>query len=175
MRTSSPTPNRPTSSARSAAASCPDEVVVVGGHLDSWDVGAGATDDGGGCVVTWEALRLMKKLNLRPRRTVRVVLWTNEENGGRGGSGVSRSAPRRAGQARDDDGIRRRRVPPARVRLQRHRRRAARRCRAIATLLAGIAADADRPGRRRRRHRTRASRRRGSRRCRSRSTDRSTS
>jgi len=63
----------------------PDEVVVVGGHLDSWDVGAGATDDGGGCVVTWEALRLMKKLNLRPRRTVRVVLFTNEENGGRGG------------------------------------------------------------------------------------------
>jgi carboxypeptidase Q len=63
----------------------PDELVVVGGHLDSWDVGAGASDDGGGCVVTWEALRLMKKLNLRPRRTVRVVLWTNEENGTRGG------------------------------------------------------------------------------------------
>ena len=63
----------------------PDEIVVVSGHLDSWDVGAGATDDGGGCVVTWEALRLMKALNLRPRRTVRVVLWTNEENGGRGG------------------------------------------------------------------------------------------
>jgi len=65
----------------------PDEVVVIGGHLDSWDVGAGASDDGGGCVVMWEALRLMKKLNLRPRRTVRVVLWTNEENGGRGGQG----------------------------------------------------------------------------------------
>ena len=63
----------------------PDEVVVVSGHLDSWDVGAGASDDGGGCIVTWEALRIMKKLNLRPRRTVRVVLWTNEENGGRGG------------------------------------------------------------------------------------------
>jgi carboxypeptidase Q len=63
----------------------PDEVVVVSGHLDSWDVGDGATDDGGGCIVTWDALRIMKKLNLRPRRTVRVVLWTNEENGGRGG------------------------------------------------------------------------------------------
>src|SRR5262245_51558462 len=63
----------------------PDEIVVVSGHLDSWDVGAGAIDDGGGCIVTWEALRVMKKLNLRPRRTVRVVLWTNEENGGRGG------------------------------------------------------------------------------------------
>jgi carboxypeptidase Q len=59
-------------------------VVVVGGHFDSWDVGTGSTDDGGGCVVTWEALRLMKKLSLRPRRTVRVVLWTNEENGLRG-------------------------------------------------------------------------------------------
>jgi carboxypeptidase Q len=63
----------------------PDEIVVVGGHLDSWDVGAGASDDGGGCIVTWEALRVMKKLGLRPRRTVRVVLFTNEENGGRGG------------------------------------------------------------------------------------------
>jgi carboxypeptidase Q len=63
----------------------PDEVVVIGGHFDSWDVGTGATDDGGGSIATWEALRLMKKLNLRPRRTVRVVLWTNEENGGRGG------------------------------------------------------------------------------------------
>jgi len=64
----------------------PNEVVVIGGHFDSWDVGTGSTDDGSGCVVTWEALRLMKKLNLRPRRTVRVVLWTNEENGGRGGT-----------------------------------------------------------------------------------------
>ena len=63
----------------------PDEVIVVGGHFDSWDVGTGSTDDGGGCVVTWEALRLMKKLNLRPRRTVRVVLFTNEENGLAGG------------------------------------------------------------------------------------------
>jgi carboxypeptidase Q len=62
----------------------PDEIVVVGGHLDSWDVGAGASDDGGGCVATWEALRLIKKLGLQPRRTVRVVLFTNEENGTRG-------------------------------------------------------------------------------------------
>ena len=65
----------------------PDEIVLVGGHFDSWDVGTGASDDGGGCVVTWEALRLMKTLNLRPRRTVRVVLFTNEENGLRGGNG----------------------------------------------------------------------------------------
>ncbi|MDA1306302.1 MAG: M20/M25/M40 family metallo-hydrolase [Acidobacteria bacterium] len=64
----------------------PNELVVVGCHFDSWDVGAGASDDGGGCIVTWEALRLMKTLGLRPRRTVRVVLWTNEENGLRGGN-----------------------------------------------------------------------------------------
>ena len=62
----------------------PDEIVVLGGHLDSWDVGAGASDDGVGCVITWEALRLMKKLGIQPRRTVRLVLWTNEENGTRG-------------------------------------------------------------------------------------------
>jgi carboxypeptidase Q len=62
----------------------PDEVVVVGGHIDSWDVGTGAMDDAGGSVAAWEAVRLMKRLNLRPRRTVRVVLWTNEENGLRG-------------------------------------------------------------------------------------------
>jgi carboxypeptidase Q len=62
----------------------PDEVVLVGCHFDSWDVGAGASDDGVGCIVTWEAARLMKKLNISPRRTVRVVLFTNEENGLRG-------------------------------------------------------------------------------------------
>ncbi len=62
----------------------PDEVVVLGGHIDSWDVGQGAMDDGGGAVAAWEAVRLMHRLGLRPRRTVRVVLWTNEENGGRG-------------------------------------------------------------------------------------------
>jgi carboxypeptidase Q len=56
-------------------------VVVVGGHIDSWDVGQGAMDDGGGSVAAWEAVRLMHALGLRPRRTVRVVLWTNEENG----------------------------------------------------------------------------------------------
>jgi carboxypeptidase Q len=64
----------------------PKEVLVMGGHIDSWDVGAGATDDGGGCVVTWEALRLIHKLDLHPRRTIRVVLFTNEENGTRGGN-----------------------------------------------------------------------------------------
>lgn len=62
----------------------PEEFVVLGGHIDSWDVGQGAMDDGGGCVAAWEAVRLMHALGLRPRRTVRVVLWTNEENGLRG-------------------------------------------------------------------------------------------
>ncbi len=62
----------------------PEEVVVLGGHIDSWDVGQGAMDDAGGCVAAWEAVRLMKALGLQPRRTVRVVLWTNEENGLRG-------------------------------------------------------------------------------------------
>jgi carboxypeptidase Q len=62
----------------------PEEVIVLGGHIDSWDVGQGAMDDAGGSVAAWEAVRLMKQLGLRPRRTVRVVLWTNEENGLRG-------------------------------------------------------------------------------------------
>jgi carboxypeptidase Q len=64
----------------------PDEVVVLGGHIDSWDVGQGAMDDGGGAVSAWEAVRLIRQLGLHPRRTVRVVLWTNEENGVDGGN-----------------------------------------------------------------------------------------
>ncbi len=64
----------------------PDEIVVMGGHIDSWDVGRGAMDDAGGVVAAWEAVRLMQKLGLRPRRTIRVVGWTNEENGLRGGN-----------------------------------------------------------------------------------------
>lgn len=63
----------------------PDEVVLIGGHIDSWDVGQGAHDDGAGTVASMQALALLKKLDLRPRRTLRVVLWTNEENGLRGG------------------------------------------------------------------------------------------
>ena len=62
----------------------PDEVIVLGGHIDSWDVGQGAMDDGGGVVSAWEALRLIKQLGLKPRRTIRVVAWVNEEMGGRG-------------------------------------------------------------------------------------------
>ncbi len=59
----------------------PGEIIIVSGHIDSWDVGQGSMDDGGGAMAAWEALRLMRQLHLRPRRTVRVVLWTNEENG----------------------------------------------------------------------------------------------
>jgi carboxypeptidase Q len=65
----------------------PDQVVVLGGHIDSWDVGQGAMDDAGGSVAAWEAVRLLQQLGLQPRRTIRVVLWTNEENGLRGGTG----------------------------------------------------------------------------------------
>lgn len=63
----------------------PDEIVVIGGHIDSWDVGDGSTDDGAGCVMAMEAAALLKELGLVPRRTIRVVLFTNEENGLRGG------------------------------------------------------------------------------------------
>ena len=63
----------------------PDEIVVIGGHLDSWDVGAGAQDDGSGCITALEAAHLIHELGFRPRRTLRVVFWTNEENGGAGG------------------------------------------------------------------------------------------
>ncbi|MCB1035607.1 MAG: M20/M25/M40 family metallo-hydrolase, partial [Acidobacteria bacterium] len=63
----------------------PDEVVVLSGHFDSWDVGQGAHDDGASCMAAWRALVLLHDLGLRPRRTLRVVLWTNEENGLAGG------------------------------------------------------------------------------------------
>jgi carboxypeptidase Q len=66
-----------------------DEVVVIGCHLDSWDVGQGAQDDGAGCVMAMEAGRLLASLPRPPRRTVRVVLFTNEENGLRGGTGYA--------------------------------------------------------------------------------------
>ena len=63
----------------------PAEVVVMGGHYDSWDVGQGAHDDGCACMAAWQALTILKEMGLRPRRTLRVVLWTSEENSGNGG------------------------------------------------------------------------------------------
>ena len=67
----------------------PDEVVVIGGHIDSWDVGQGAHDDGAGVVTMMQTLVVLNKLHLQPRRTIRVVLFTNEENGLRGGKGYA--------------------------------------------------------------------------------------
>ena len=63
----------------------PEEIVVIGGHLDSWDVGQGAQDDGASVIACLQAVALMKKLGIQPRRTIRVAFWVNEENGGRGG------------------------------------------------------------------------------------------
>ncbi len=63
----------------------PDEIIVVGGHLDSWDLAEGAHDDGAGCVQAMEVLRIMKTLGIKPKRTIRAVLFMNEENGLRGG------------------------------------------------------------------------------------------
>lgn len=64
----------------------PEEIVLLSGHLDSWDVGQGAQDDGVGCMIAWEAVRLIREAGLKPRRTLRVVLFTNEENGLKGGT-----------------------------------------------------------------------------------------
>ncbi len=68
----------------------PEEVVVMGGHIDSWDVGQGAQDDGSGIMATLEAATLIHQLGLKPKRTIRVVFWVNEENGGRGGEAYLR-------------------------------------------------------------------------------------
>ena len=62
----------------------PNEVIALGGHLDSWDLGKGAHDDGAGVTQAMEALRIISQLGLKPKRTIRVVAWMNEENGGRG-------------------------------------------------------------------------------------------
>jgi carboxypeptidase Q len=63
----------------------PEQIMVVSGHLDSWDIGEGAHDDGAGCVQSIEVLRTFKSLNIKPRHTLRVVLYMNEENGVKGG------------------------------------------------------------------------------------------
>ncbi|HMM33255.1 MAG TPA: M20/M25/M40 family metallo-hydrolase [Thermoanaerobaculia bacterium] len=86
----------------------PDEVVVVSGHLDSWDLGTGAVDDGAGVAIAIEAARLVSELPRRPRRTIRVVLFANEESGLAGGKGyVARHAaelPKHAGAFEADSG-----------------------------------------------------------------------
>lgn len=65
--------------------STPDEIIAVGGHLDSWDVGEGAHDDGAGCMQAIEAIRILKTIGYQPKRTLRAVMWMNEENGLMGG------------------------------------------------------------------------------------------
>lgn len=65
--------------------SFPQEIITVGGHLDSWDLAEGAQDDGAGCVQSIEIIRVFKSLGIRPKRTIRAVMFMNEENGGRGG------------------------------------------------------------------------------------------
>jgi hypothetical protein len=64
----------------------PKEIIAIGGHLDSWDVGTGAHDDGAGCVQSMDVLQLIKRLGYRPKRTIRCVLFMNEENGLAGGN-----------------------------------------------------------------------------------------
>lgn len=70
----------------------PDEIIVIGGHLDSWDLGDGSHDDGAGIVQSMEVLRILKNLNYSPKRTIRVVLFANEENGLKGGTKYAEEA-----------------------------------------------------------------------------------
>ncbi len=73
----------------------PNEYIIAGGHLDSWDVGEGAHDDGAGCVQSMDMLRILKKTGYKPRRTIRCVLFMNEENGLRGGNTYATEAARK--------------------------------------------------------------------------------
>ena len=72
----------------------PNEIITIGGHLDSWDIGEGAHDDGAGVVHTLETLRILKAIGYQPKRTLRFVLFINEENGNRGGEEYARQAAR---------------------------------------------------------------------------------
>ena len=87
----------------------PDEIVLVGAHLDSWDLGTGAIDDGAGCGIVIEAARLVGKLPAHPRRTIRVVLFANEENGLAGGRAYAKAHADELGRPRRGrrDGLRR--------------------------------------------------------------------
>jgi carboxypeptidase Q len=70
----------------------PNEIITIGGHLDSWDIGEGAHDDGAGCVQSMEILHIFKSLNYKPKHTIRIVLFANEENGLRGGNKYAEEA-----------------------------------------------------------------------------------
>lgn len=69
----------------------PEQIVIVSGHLDSWDLGTGAIDDGAGVVVAMEAAQILQKLHLRPRRTLRVIAWMDEETGGSGSQAYAKN------------------------------------------------------------------------------------
>ena len=73
----------------------PDKIIFVGAHLDSWDLGEGAHDDGAGVVQSMEAIRLLNIINYKPKNTLRVVLFMNEENGGRGAKVYSESVSKK--------------------------------------------------------------------------------
>ena len=73
----------------------PKEYIIVGGHLDSWDLGDGSHDDGAGCMQSMDVLRLLKETGIRPKRSIRVVLFMNEENGLRGGTKYAKEAKRK--------------------------------------------------------------------------------
>jgi carboxypeptidase Q len=76
----------------------PEKIITIGGHLDSWDTGEGAHDDGAGIVHCMEAMRILKKLKIRPKHTIRVVLYMNEENGNRGGQTYASEAKNKGEQ-----------------------------------------------------------------------------
>ena len=73
----------------------PEKIILVGAHLDSWDLGDGAHDDGAGVVQSMEVLRLMNSINFRPKNTIRLVLFANEENGLNGAKVYSQAVKKR--------------------------------------------------------------------------------
>ena len=76
----------------------PEEIVIISGHLDSWDLGTGAIDDGAGVVAAMGAVQLMKELHLQPKRTIRMVAWMNEETGSRGAKAYTKAREAEAAQ-----------------------------------------------------------------------------
>ena len=76
----------------------PEQVVIVSGHLDSWDLGTGAIDDAAGVAVAMETAQLMQQLHLRPKRTLRVIAWIDEENLGRGHTEYAKAHAAEIGQ-----------------------------------------------------------------------------
>jgi Zn-dependent M28 family amino/carboxypeptidase len=123
----------------------PEEVVLVGAHLDSWDVGQGAHDDGAGVAMAMQALTVLRTLKLVPRRTIRVVLFANEERGGRGGQGYAErhraELPLHVAAMETDSGG----GPPLGASVAKDKP-GAEVMRALATLLAPVGADRAHPG-----------------------------